>query len=582
MRNLVDQIVRNRAAQGGGPVSPAMVPETTRYDNDRVQDLLTNLNTDFVGLKNLKEFLQKTALRARRAEECGTLVEGFLHCRFVGPPGTGKTSVARRVGQIFHAMGLLSHGRVREVNPVSHFGSQYVSQFAEQVAEQFRLAKGGVLFIDEAYQLAEQDQGVQIIHQIVQTLTQPTFADTLVIMAGYRDPINRLLERNPGLASRIPNEIVFEQFSVDELAALFHRELEKRDHLVRSDERETFDGGLRPRISRERGDPHFANARSLQTLVDEVLDHQRARIEATGDPQRMRVRLEDLGVSQATSEDIQRLMQELDDRFVGMTTVKDQMRDIAIDVQMQAELGGQSPKAPRMLFLGNPGTGKTSAARELARLLKAVGAVVSDRWVETRGTELKGSFLGQTKDKVIEVIADARGGVLFIDEVYSLGNDCGGMDSYALEAIDAIVGQTELPENVQTAIILAGYLKPMRAFLGTNPGLARRFPATISFPDYSDEECLEILQRWFVRTQSGLTLPIEKPGVRDTLLSAIGQRRLRPHFGNAGDIEELGQRIVSARNSRLHQLPQTMWRDQSRPTIEDINRGVEQWLTGLM
>ncbi len=578
VRNLVDQIVSNRATQGGGAVTPAMVPEATRYDNDRVQELLSNLNTDFVGLSELKEFLRKTALRARRAEEFGTPVEGFLHCRFVGPPGTGKTTVARRVGQIFHAMGLLSHGRVREVNPVSHFGSQYVSQFAERVAEQFRLAKGGVLFIDEAYQLAEQEQGVQIIHQIVQTLTQPTFADTLVIMAGYREPMNRLLERNSGLASRIPNEIVFEPFTVDELTTLFHRQLEKRDYLVRSDDRETFDRGLKPRVSRERGDPHFANARSLQTLVDEVLDHQRERTEVTGDRQRMRVRVEDLGESQAPSEDIQRLMQELDDRFVGMTTVKDQMRDIAIDVQMQAELGGQSPKAPRMLFLGNPGTGKTSAARELARLLKAVGAVVSDRWVETRGTELKGSFLGQTKDKVIEVIADARGGVLFIDEVYSLGNDRGGMDSYALEAIDAIVGQTELPVNAQTAIILAGYLEPMRAFLGTNPGLARRFPITILFPDYSNEECLEILQRWFVRTQSGLTLPIETPGVPDTLLSAIGQRRLRPHFGNAGDIEELGRRIVSARNSRLHRLPQAMWRDQSRPTIEDINRGVEQWL----
>ncbi len=579
VRNLVDQIASSRAAHGGGPVTPTMVPEAARFSNDRAQQLLSALDKDFVGLGELKAYLRKTASRARQAEEFGTPIEGFLHCRFVGPPGTGKTTVARRVGEIFHAMGLLSHGRVREVNPVSHFGSQYVSQYAERVAEQFRLAKGGVLFIDEAYQLANDDQGNQIIHQIVQTLTQPTFADTLVIMAGYREPMNRLLERNPGLASRIPNEIVFESFSADELVVLFHRQLEKRDFLVRADDREAFDRALKPRINRERVDPHFANARSLQTLVDEILDHQRERIETTGDRQRMRVRVEDLGACQAPSEDIQRLMRELDDRFVGMTSVKDQLRDIAIDVQMQAEFGGQSPKAPRMLFLGNPGTGKTSAARELARLLKAVGAVVSDRWVETRGAELKGSYLGQTKDKVIEVIANARGGVLFIDEVYSLGNDRGGLDSYASEAIDAIVGQTELPANAQTAIILAGYLEPMRDFLGTNPGLVRRFPTTILFPDYSDDECLEILKRWFVRTQSGHTLPIEMDGLCDTILSAIGQRRLRPHFGNAGDIEELGKCIVTARNKRVFPIPPELRRDQSRPTIEDIERGVKQWLT---
>jgi len=579
VRNLVDQIVRNRASKGGGTVTPAMVPEAARYNHNRVQELLSALDKEFVGLTEFKDYLRKMASRARHAEDLGTPVEGFLHCRFVGPPGTGKTTVARRVGEIFHAMGLLSHGRLHEVNPVSDFGSQYVSEYAERVVEQFQLAKGGVLFIDEAYQLAEQDQGVQIIHQIVQTLTQPTFADTLVIMAGYRDPMNRLLEQNSGLASRIPNEIVFQSFSVDELVDLLHRQLDKGGHLVRSDDREAFDRSLKPLLIRKSVDPHFANARSLEALVQEILDRQRERIEATGDKQRMRVLPQDLGECQAPPDDIERLLQELNDRFVGMTTVKEQMRNIANDVHMQAELGSQSPKAPRMLFLGNPGTGKTSAARELARILKAVGAVTSDRWVETRGAELKGSYLGQTKDKVINHFNNARGGVLFIDEVYSLGSDHNGMDSYASEAIDAIVGQTELPANTQTAIILAGYLEPMRDFIGTNPGLARRFPTTVVFPDYSDDECLEILQRWFVRTQSGQTLPLEIPSVGDALLAAIRQRSARPNFGNAGEMETLGSLIITERNLRLMKVPSAQRRDQSRPTSADILGGVEQWLT---
>ena len=582
VRNLVDVIVKNRANAGGGPITAAMVPEAARYDAQRVEELLRALDTDFVGLSDLKDYLRKTARRARYADEQGEPIEGFLHCRFVGPPGTGKTTVARRVGEIFHAMGLLSTGRLREVNPISDFGSQYVSEYAKRVAEQFNLAKGGVLFIDEAYQLAEQDQGRQIVHQIVQTLTQPSFADTLVVMAGYREPMNRLVEQNSGLESRIPNEIVFQPFSVEELIALFHSERETRQYVVRSEDRESFDGVLRATISTERVASNFSNARTLKRMVQEVLDRQRERLEVTGNKQRMRLLPQDLGEVQSSSEDVQRLLCELDDRFVGMSGVKSRFVTIANDVQMQAELGGQSPKAPRMLFLGNPGTGKTTAARELARILKAAGAVTTDRFVEIRGNELKGVVLGQTEEKVTNTFSDARGGVLFIDEAYSLASDPHRLDAYAAAAIDTLVGQTELPENAQTAIILAGYPEPMRDFLGTNPGLARRFPTKVIFADYSNEECLEILQRWFARTQSGQSLPLDSLEVAEALFAAIAQRRSMPHFGNAGDIEVLGGCIVSARNARLRTVNPAERRDQSRPTIEDIHRGVEQWLTALM
>ncbi len=194
-----------------------MLPPRAQFDGDRVSQLLGSLRDDLVGVANLHQHIETVARRARQAEQQGKPFEGFLHCRFVGPPGTGKTSAAMRMGELLRAMGLVSRGHVHAVNPVGDLISAYVGEYAQRVADHFQQARGGILFVDEAYQLAEQEQGRLVIHQIVQTLTSPGFADTVVVLAGYRDAMNSLIEANPGLQSRIPNEIVFEELTDEEL-----------------------------------------------------------------------------------------------------------------------------------------------------------------------------------------------------------------------------------------------------------------------------------------------------------------------------------------------------------------------------
>jgi len=500
-----------------------------------------------IGLQSVKKEIAKLVA----AEKIGSkrklkLTSQSRHMLFLGNPGTGKTTVARIMGNILRDLNILPKGHVVEVSAAEMLG-QYHGDTPQKVQAVVERALGGVLFIDEAYSITATEGGFgkEAVNELVR-LMENLGGRFVVIAAGYRDEMQEFLKSNIGLAGRFTTTLDFEDYSDDELFEVFRKMAADRELQLNDGTEQQFKA-LLPRV-RPKG---FGNARESRNILDKAVDRQALRLastEAISEEDAVLLLPEDLAEPTQTKQPGRSPMEELDS-LVGLAPVKNQVKKFAALAKQDAELikaGFSVPRSSKhMLFVGNPGTGKTTVARVMGEILADLGLLEKGHFVEVAAPDLIGEHLGETGPKTRKVVESALGGVLFIDEAYALTQGSkGGQNSFGLEAVAELL---RLMDNNKESLVViaAGYRNEMKEFLDSNAGLPRRFARTVEFPDYNNDELVEVFR--LKAEKMGLTLADE---VLDTVRATLPKRRPEG-FGNAGVMQNLLEASIENLSLRL-------------------------------
>lgn len=455
-----------------------------------------------IGLNSVKEEIDKMVrmveFNKKRVEKGFKAEENSLHSVFLGNPGTGKTTVARLIGEILFKSGALYNKEkfIFVEASESDLISSYVGKTAEQTYELLERARGGILFIDEAYTLNKGDASVNFGQEAINTILkymEDHRNEIMIIFAGYTKEMEQFLETNPGLKSRVANKFVFEDYTADEIVKIGEDilkdkqyVLEDRDHYKKSVQY-AYDRSIDK--SNARWIRNF-NEKLLKVFAKRVLDENPDDIATIKNSDIDEVF--NIGKYQNYSGNDEDAYEKLD-KLIGIDQVKKQVAEFISLAELNKKRRDQGQANQNFtlhsLFLGNPGAGKTTVARILGDILYQKSIIKDNKFIEVSRSDLVAGYIGQTATKTREVLKSALGGVLFIDEAYSLYQE--GANDFGREAIDEILKFME-DNRDNIVIILAGYNKEMQDFLQMNSGLESRIPNKFTFEDYSVDEIVEI------------------------------------------------------------------------------------------
>jgi len=496
--------------------------------------------------------------RARGIDPC----KQRYHIRLEGNPGTGKTTMARLFAEMLKELKILRAAAMKETTGAAlvHGGVTELKKLLDELDKD----GGGLLFVDEAYMLSPKDalsQGKQVLNYLIPEM-ENKHGRLVVAFAGYTKEMEDLFEFNEGLPSRFPIRAIFNDFSDEQLLSIFEQQMKSAGgsmpfHYHNNDPKY---GRIATRdLGRQRGTRGFGNARDVVNLFERVRRRQSERViqlQKERDPTTSDLfelqRSDILGPRAADVEKTSKAWQELHE-MIGLPNVKESVQSLVQLVKRNEEL--REAERPLLnvslnrVFLGNPGTGKTTVASIYGRLLRDLGLLSKGEVVMKAASDFIGSVIGASEENTRNILNAAKGCVLVIDEAYGLhSGKMSHPDPYKTAVINTLVEVVQNVPGDDRCVIMLGYEDEMRQMMREcNPGLSRRlqFDDAFRFDDFSDEDLLQILD--MKMRKQDLNADAQ---ARLAAINILADQRNKLNFGNGGAVSNILSRAILSMQKR--------------------------------
>lgn len=525
--------------------------QNIRYFRRHLSDVFAELNS-LIGLSSVKTEMKKVSDSVLADRLLGASTKTMpSHFAFYGPPGTGKTTVARIVADMLLELGILTNGNLVEAKASSLVG-EYRGQAEQNTIAVCQRADGGVLFIDEAHQLFDRTEGAygQKVIETLVPIMENNRSSMVVILAGYKEALESMIEQDDGLHGRIKTHINFESFSADECRRIFELYAGKDKWEISSELLEQLDQIFNLVINGMGS--KFANARTVRNIYEAAVTHLKSRLIANGSEISADSRvllLEDVPEQYrpkpVDENGLENALSELNS-LVGLGSVKSVIEEYVISVKADARLGLKGQTVPsHFAFYGGPGTGKTTVARLLGDILCYLEVLPTPNLVETRPSNLVGQYHGHAESNTEEVCKKAVGGILFVDEAHQLTS--GGEGTFGIRVLETLV---PIMENSRSSmsVILAGYEGSLKRLLSQDQGLHSRIKHHVYFQDYTAIECARMFALLAAKDHRLLAESLEQtlPKIFERAIYFMGE-----NFSNGRSVRNIYEKAVSSLKRRI-------------------------------
>ncbi|KAL4068441.1 P-loop containing nucleoside triphosphate hydrolase protein [Scleroderma yunnanense] len=528
--------------------------------NDAIDKIM-----DMTGLEEVKEQILriKAKIDTMKRQRVALDKERF-NLVLLGNPGTGKTTIARLYAQFLESIQVLPGDAFLETTG-SSLANDGVGG-AKKLIDKALSVGGGAIFIDEAYQLvSEYDNSGRPVLDFLLAEMENRVGTLVFILAGYNKEMEKFFEHNPGIPSRVPYSLQFADYTDAELLTMLEDLVHKRykgQMGVEDGIRGLYGRIAIKRLGRGRGRPGFGNARALQNMFSKVCERQAERVEKA---RRAGMPANDFFMSKEDliGPDPSQVLPQSEawaklQRLIGLESVKESVRNFfaLLETNYHRELEEKEPMQMSLnrVFLGSPGTGKTTVAKLYGKVLSELGLLSNGEVVVKNPSDFVGAYLGHSERNTKAILTSTVGKVLVIDEAYMLyGGKNSHADSFKTTVIDTIVAEIQSVPGEDRCVLLLGYKEQMvEMFQNVNPGLARRFAIenAFEFEDFTEPQLMQILDHKLKDQDLSAT-----DDAKDVARELLSRMKNRPNFGNAGEVENMLGLAKARYQKRMMSIP---------------------------